>query len=46
MNTISLDPDHHSVGPDLDPNCLQRLPAVDKSQRVKVIAKSVLIMLA
>ena len=26
----SLDPDH-SVGPDLGPNCLQRLSADDKS---------------
>ena len=29
-----LDPDlaRHSVGPDLDPNCLQRLSAEDKSR--------------
>ena len=38
-NTIrvsdSLDPgqDRHSVGPDLGPNCLQRLSADDKSHR-------------
>ena len=33
--SISLDPDHdrHSVGPDLGPNCLQWLSAIDKSQR-------------
>ena len=43
MNTIrvsnSLDPDQarHFVGPDLDPNCLQRLSADDTSrQKVKV----------
>ena len=39
MNTIrvsnSLDPDQaqHFVGPDLGPNCLQRLPADDKSHQ-------------
>ena len=26
------DPDRHSVGPDLGPNCLQRLSADDKSR--------------
>ena len=28
----NLDPDQDSVGPDLDPNCLQRLSADDKSR--------------
>ena len=34
----SLDPDHarHSVGPDLGPNCLQRLSANDKIRRCQV----------
>ena len=27
------DQDRHSVGPDLDPNCLRRLTADDKSRR-------------
>ena len=30
---LDPDQDRHSVGPDLDPNCLQRLSADDKSQR-------------
>ena len=30
-NGLDPDQDRHSVGPDLDPNCLQRLSAVDKS---------------
>ena len=37
--SIDLDPDQarHSVGPDLGPNCLQRLSADDTSrQRAKV----------
>ena len=39
MRQKSLDPDQarHFVGPDLGPNCLQRLSADDTSeQRVKV----------
>ena len=33
----SLDPyqDRHSVGPDLDPNCLQRLSAEEKMSLAK-----------
>ena len=35
-NTIrvsnSLDPDRHYIGPDLDPNCLQRISADDTSR--------------
>ena len=30
-NGLDPDQDQHSVGPDLGPNCLQRLPADDKS---------------
>ena len=30
-NSLDPDQDKHSVGPDLDPNCLQRLSADDKS---------------
>ena len=30
-NSFDTDQDPHSVGPDLDPNCLQRLSAEDKS---------------
>ena len=29
-NDLDLDQDQHSLGPDLDPNCLQRLSADDK----------------
>ena len=29
-NGLDLDWDWHSVGPDLDPNCLQRLSADEK----------------
>ena len=50
-NTIrvsnGLDPDQHrhSVGPDLDPNCLQRLSADDTSrQRVKALVSLLIIM--
>ena len=32
-NNLDPDQDRHSVGPDLDLNCLQRLSADDKSQR-------------
>ena len=32
-NSLDPDQDRHSVGPDLDPNCLQRLSADDKSHR-------------
>ena len=32
-NGLDPDQDRHSVGPDLGPNCLQRLSAVDKSHR-------------
>ena len=31
---LSQDQDLHSVGPDLDPNCLQRLSADDRSGRL------------
>ena len=31
-NNLDPDQDRHSVGPDLDPNCLQRLSADDKSR--------------
>ena len=30
-NNLDPDQDRHYVGPDLDPNCLQRLSADDKS---------------
>ena len=30
-NSLDSDQDQHSVGPDLGPNCLQRLAADDKS---------------
>ena len=30
-NSLNPDQDRHSVGPDLGPNCLQRLSADDKS---------------
>ena len=30
-NSLDLDQDRHCVGPDLGPNCLQRLSADDKS---------------
>ena len=29
-NGVDPDQDRHSIGPDLDPNCLQRLSADDK----------------
>ena len=29
-NILGPDQDQHSVGPDLDPNCLQRLTADDR----------------
>ena len=32
-NSLDPDKDRHSVGPDLGPNCLQRLSADDKSRR-------------
>ena len=32
-NDLDPDEDRHSVGPDLVPNCLQRLSADDKSWR-------------
>ena len=32
-NGLDPDQDRHSVGPDLGPNCLQRLSADDKSCR-------------
>ena len=31
-NNLDPDQEKHFVGPDLDPNCLQRLSADDKSQ--------------
>ena len=31
-NSLDPDQDRHFVGPDLDPNCLQRLSADDKSR--------------
>ena len=31
-NSLDRDQDRHCVSPDLDPNCLQRLSADDKSQ--------------
>ena len=36
-NTVSLDPDQarHFVGPDLGPNCFQRLSADDTSIKAK-----------
>ena len=32
-NSLNPDQDPHSVGPDLGPDCLQRLSADDKSRR-------------
>ena len=32
-NMLDPDQDRQNVGPDLDPNCLQRLSADDKSYR-------------
>ena len=32
-NGLEPDQDRHSVTPDVDPNCLQRLSADDKSRR-------------
>ena len=32
-NNLDLYQDQHSVGPDLGPNCLQRLSLDDKSRR-------------
>ena len=32
-NSLDPDQDQHFVGPDLGPNCLQRLSADDKSRR-------------
>ena len=34
-NSLDPDQDQHFVGPDLGPNCLQRLSADDKSHRKK-----------
>ena len=34
-NCLDQDQDRHSVGPDLGPNCLQRLSADDKSLRLQ-----------
>ena len=34
-NGLDSDQDRHSVGPDLRPNCLQRLSADDKSLQLK-----------
>ena len=36
-NSLDLDQDRHFVGPDLGPNCLQRLSADDKSLRRLVL---------
>ena len=33
LNSFDTDQDQHSVGPDLGPNCLQRLSADDKFSR-------------
>ena len=39
-NSLDPDQDQHSVGPDLGPNCFQRLSADDTSrQRVKICLK-------
>ena len=34
-NGLDSDQDRHSVGPDLGPNCLQRLSADDKSRHLQ-----------
>ena len=34
LNSLDPDQDQHSVGPDLGPNCLQRLSAEDTSSLV------------
>ena len=36
-NSLNPDQDRHSVGPDLSPNCLQRLSAEDKVKASNVI---------
>ena len=41
-NCLDPDLDRHSVGPDLGPNCLQRLSADDKTQRRKELERVVL----
>ena len=42
-NSLDLDQARHFVGPDLGPNCLQRLSADDTSrQRVKLLNAEVL----
>ena len=38
-NGLYPDQDRHSVGPDLDSNCLQRLSADDSKGRVKRLVK-------
>ena len=39
-NNLDPDQDRHSVGPDLDPNCLQRLSADDKKSQLARIELS------
>ena len=34
-NSLNPDQDRHSVGPDLSPNCLQRLSGDNKSSRLQ-----------
>ena len=38
-NSLNPDQDRHSVGPDLDPNCLKRLSADDKTPASKESVK-------
>ena len=33
-NSLDTDHDRHSVGPDLDPNCLQRLSADNQGSKI------------
>ena len=44
-NGLAQDQDRHSVGPDLGPNCLHRLSAVDKLQARKVLRSVTVTML-
>ena len=37
-NSLETDPVQQNVGPDLDPNCLQRL-STDNTSRVKILSK-------
>ena len=44
-NSLDPDQDRHSVGPDLGPNCLQRLSPDDKVTAFKLMIKGHLVLL-